>query len=112
MDREQAAAKAKQQEYQQQLLLQDEAVSSPSDAKTPSAVAATAAAVDIDYRKPIESLEAKRGQLLLQKMQFERKISALKESQAQRREMERLKALGKEGGAANTAAVPGEQQVR
>ncbi|KAK5045816.1 hypothetical protein LTR84_008909 [Exophiala bonariae] len=112
MDREQAAAKVKQQEYREQLLQQEEAVSSSSTSDVKDSAPATASVTEMDYRKPIESLEGRRGQLLLQKMQFERKIAALKESQARQREMEKLKALGKEQGAANPAAAPGEQQVR
>jgi hypothetical protein len=113
MDREQAAAKVKQQEYREQLLQQeDKAVSASSTPDMNGPAPATANVTEMDYRKPIESLEGRRGQLLLQKMQFERKIAALKESQARQREMERLKASGKEEGAANATAVPGEQQVR
>lgn len=98
LDRQEATAREKQQEYQQQL--QQEGVSTTTSPAAPT---------EYDYRKAIDSLETRRGQLLMEKLQFERKISALKDGQAREREMEKIKALGKGGVASATASVPGEQ---
>lgn len=63
-DRQKADAQARQEEHRQGL--------------------STATATEFDYRKSIESLETRRAQLLAEKLQFERKIFSLKDSQARK----------------------------
>ncbi|KEF60160.1 uncharacterized protein A1O9_05010 [Exophiala aquamarina CBS 119918] len=71
IERQNASAQTRRDEYYQQ-----------------QGAAGPTAATELDYRKAIESLETRRGQLLAEKLQFERKIFTLREGQKRRKLIE------------------------